>query len=198
MRIEQVLLNLVSNAIKFTEKGEVAVKVEKVKLEEKKVTLKFSVKDTGIGLTEEEMKRLFHKFEQADTSITRTFGGKGLGLAISKKLIEMMNGNIWVESKKDVGSIFPFVLELDIWKEKDRKRPSSQMLHGLKVLIVTHEKITLYDAESLECLDKLKEMLKGQDYDMDLRELENYIGSYDFDRALGVLEKFTQKLGVNI
>ncbi len=198
MRIEQVLLNLVSNAIKFTEKGEVAVKVEKVKLEEKKVTLKFSVKDTGIGLTEEEMKRLFHKFEQADTSITRTFGGKGLGLAISKKLIEMMNGNIWVESKKDVGSIFPFVLELDIWKEKDRKRPSSQMLHGLKVLIVTHEKITLYDAESLECLDKLKEMLKGHDYDMDLRELENYIGSYDFDRALGVLEKFTQKLGVNI
>ena len=142
VRIEQVLLNLVNNAIKFTKKGEVALKVEKVKQEGKRVTLRFSVTDTGIGLTNEEMKKLFQKFDQVDTSITRKYGGTGLGLTISKKLVDMMNGKIWVESVKGVGSTFFFTVELDIWEKKGKDKLTPKMLQGLKVLIVSHEELT--------------------------------------------------------
>ena len=108
LRLGQVLLNLGNNAVKFTEKGEIVVGVRPLDENENYLTLHFWVKDTGIGMSENEQKNLFQKFSQGDTSTTRKYGGTGLGLAISKKYIEMMGGEIWVESELGKGSTFHF------------------------------------------------------------------------------------------
>ena len=108
LRLGQVLLNLGNNAVKFTPKGEVVIAARVAEENEKEATLHFTVRDTGIGMTKEQIEKLFQQFSQADTSITRKYGGSGLGLAISKKLTEMMGGRIWVESRPDVGSTFHF------------------------------------------------------------------------------------------
>lgn len=113
VQITQLLLNIVNNAIKFTHKGYIKINIEAKTTEDNKILLQFSVKDTGIGLTEEETQNLFVAFAQADTSTTREYEGTGLGLYISKKLIEMMNGKIWVKSKKNQGSTFFFNIEVD-------------------------------------------------------------------------------------
>lgn len=109
-RLRQVILNLVGNAIKFTEEGEVVLKVRAEEIDEGKANLKFSVRDTGIGLTEEAQQRLFKAFEQADVSTTRRFGGTGLGLAISRQIVELWGGQIGVESAPDEGADFWFEL----------------------------------------------------------------------------------------
>ncbi len=111
LRLGQILTNLANNAIKFTEKGEVVILTELYGGENGVVTLKFSIKDTGIGMTEDQMAMLFEPFRQADTSTTREYGGTGLGLTICKKLVEMMNGKIWVESKPGIGSTFFFTAD---------------------------------------------------------------------------------------
>ncbi len=128
LRIEQILVNLVNNSIKFTEQGEVIVKV-RVKSERKNsVVLLFSVSDTGIGLKEEQKEYLFKGFTQADVSISRRFGGTGLGLAICKRLTELMGGEIWVESEYGVGSTFLFTL--DLGKQKTQKK--EQMINAFE------------------------------------------------------------------
>jgi signal transduction histidine kinase/ActR/RegA family two-component response regulator len=109
LRIRQVLLNLVSNAVKFTDHGQVDVAVQN-----EDSGLRFSVRDTGIGMGPQELAQLFQSFTQVDGSATRRFGGTGLGLAISKKLVEGMGGSIGVESRKDVGTTFWFVLPLEV------------------------------------------------------------------------------------
>ena len=106
LRIQQVLTNLLNNAIKFTEKGKVDILVTLLKNEYHNYTIKFEIKDTGIGLTKDELKKLFASFSQADTSTTRNFGGTGLGLVISKNLVEKMSGEIGVESSYKKGSNF--------------------------------------------------------------------------------------------
>ena len=108
LRIGQVILNIVSNAVKFTHEGEISISVEVAKRSHKKVMLQFSVKDTGIGMTKEQQEKLFDVYSQADTSTTRKYGGTGLGLSICKNLSEKMGGRIWVQSEKDVGSQFFF------------------------------------------------------------------------------------------
>jgi two-component system sensor histidine kinase/response regulator len=108
LRLGQVLINLSNNAVKFTESGEVVISVERIEESETEVTLKFTVRDTGIGLTEKQIGKLFQSFSQADSSTTRKYGGTGLGLTISKKLTEMMRGEIWVESVSGEGSSFIF------------------------------------------------------------------------------------------
>lgn len=113
-RIRQVLNNLISNAIKFTQDGGISVDVKKVLAENNEVTLQFSVMDTGIGISEENLSALFKSFSQIETSFTKKFGGTGLGLAISKNLVEMMGGDIYVESTKDVGSNFYFILKFQV------------------------------------------------------------------------------------
>lgn len=112
-KLEQVLNNLISNAVKFTTSGSVKVTVSKRELTEKSVRIEFSVSDTGIGIAEDEMDKLFKSFSQVDGSITRKYGGTGLGLVISKKLVEMMGGTIGVESEKGKGSKFFFTVEFD-------------------------------------------------------------------------------------
>ncbi|HIJ82794.1 MAG: signal transduction histidine kinase [Magnetococcales bacterium] len=107
-RLEQVLTNLVGNAIKFTEKGEVCITTEMLEETQDNILLQFSVQDTGIGMTSEQEDKLFQEFHQGDTSITRRFGGTGLGLTISKRLVEMMGGRIRVETKLGSGSRFLF------------------------------------------------------------------------------------------
>jgi|GEM_PF-2241739 len=107
-RLSQVLVNLVGNAIKFTEEGEVVVNVAKESEDADEVCLHFSVTDTGIGIAPDKQRTIFNTFTQADSSTTRRFGGTGLGLAISSSLVEMMRGKIWVESEQDKGSTFHF------------------------------------------------------------------------------------------
>jgi signal transduction histidine kinase len=109
-KIQQVLLNLLHNSIKFTEKGSITLEIDLEKIEHSTLFIKLTVGDTGIGLSSEEINKLFKPFSQADSSIHRKFGGTGLGLSIIKKLLDMMNGSIHVESVVGVGSKFIFRL----------------------------------------------------------------------------------------
>lgn len=111
-RIRQIITNLIGNAIKFTLKGEISIHISFIKKEKEHITLKIKVKDTGIGLPKDYQSQLFDSFTQADASTTRKYGGTGLGLTISKQLVEMMGGNIGVESKEGKGSTFWFTLVL--------------------------------------------------------------------------------------
>jgi len=134
LRLGQVLINLVGNALKFTHQGEVVVKIEVEQREGDQVLLHFRVSDTGIGMTPEQMTRLFQSFSQADSSTTRHYGGTGLGLAISKNLVELMQGTIDVVSTPNEGSTFFFSLPFPIAKEAEPR--SVHDLRGLTVLIV--------------------------------------------------------------
>jgi signal transduction histidine kinase/CheY-like chemotaxis protein len=136
LRLGQVLANLVSNAIKFTEQGEISVRVEEVAREDDLVTLRFSVTDTGIGLTDKEMGYLFQPFSQADSTTTRLFGGTGLGLVISKQLVELMNGEISVTSTKGRGSCFSFTCQFGLDAPLLLENQLCQSLQGIRVLIV--------------------------------------------------------------
>ena len=118
LRLEQVLVNLVGNAVKFTERGEIELSVELASRTDRRARLRFMVRDTGIGLTPEEQSRLFAPFVQADPFSTRRRGGTGLGLAISKQLVEKMGGRIAVESQAGVGSVFLFTAELGLGTER--------------------------------------------------------------------------------
>lgn len=108
IRLKQILNNLVSNAVKFTEEGEITVDIQLKKNTENNIELLFKVEDTGIGISEEVIEKIFDSFTQGDNSTTRIYGGTGLGLSISKKLVELMGGTIWVESEQDKGSKFYF------------------------------------------------------------------------------------------
>lgn len=137
LKLGQVLINLTNNAIKFTEKGEVILKVNCDKVENGKVKLYFAVDDTGIGMTQEQQSKLFKAFTQADISTTREYGGTGLGLTISKSIIEMIGGVIEVTSEYGKGSSFHFTITLDIGTEKKlAKDIIPECIKDLKVLIV--------------------------------------------------------------
>ncbi|WP_246615408.1 PAS domain-containing hybrid sensor histidine kinase/response regulator [Clostridium thailandense] len=112
LRLTQVLVNLINNAVKFTEKGRITFKVKKLSQTNENIYLQFSLEDTGIGIKDEFRNDIFKKFVQQDMSYTKKYYGTGLGLAISKELVKMMNGKIWFESKCDNGSIFYFTVEL--------------------------------------------------------------------------------------
>ena len=137
LRLEQILVNLTNNAIKFTPEGEVVVRISEVQSLEDKVQLQFSVSDTGIGLTKAQQQKLFKPFSQADGSTTREYGGTGLGLSISKQLVEMMDGEIWAESKEGEGSTFAFNAWFEIQKEKAHEDIyACKELNELRVLLI--------------------------------------------------------------
>ncbi|MEW7847478.1 response regulator [Massilia aurea] len=114
LRLGQILINLTGNAVKFTERGEIVVAVEAQHSEDGKILLAFSVSDTGIGMTPEQLSRLFVSFSQADSSTTRKYGGTGLGLSISRQLVELMGGEISARSTPGVGSSFTFTVQLGV------------------------------------------------------------------------------------
>ena len=135
LRLGQILINFCNNAVKFTESGEVVVKARVEQKDENGQLVCFSVSDTGIGLTEEQMGRLFQAFEQADTSTTRQHGGTGLGLAISKRLAQLMGGDVGVKSEPGKGSTFWFTAQLGNGAGTSRRTPKPD-LRGRRILII--------------------------------------------------------------
>ncbi|MGC2670954.1 MAG: response regulator, partial [Candidatus Acidiferrum sp.] len=138
-RLRQIVVNLVGNAIKFTDKGEIAVKIEVESKEGLDYVCRFTVADTGIGIPEDKRKSVFEPFSQADSSTTRKYGGTGLGLTISTRLVQMMGGKIWVESELGGGSQFHFTARLGAADAKEIKMgmvAPPELLRGVKVLVV--------------------------------------------------------------
>jgi len=155
LRLGQVLINLTGNAVKFTEHGEIVVAVEAVKTVAGRVTLAFSVSDTGIGMTEEAIGRLFQSFSQADSSTTRKYGGTGLGLSISRQLVELMGGDIAVRSAPRKGSRFTFSVPLGIADGQTAAAASTvrqALLQDVRALVVD---------DSASARGALSEMLAG-------------------------------------
>jgi CheY-like chemotaxis protein len=137
-RLRQILINLTGNAIKFTERGEVVIRVERFSNSAEEVELHFSVEDTGIGIPVNKQQSVFSAFSQADSSLTRTFGGTGLGLTISSQLAELMGGRIWLESEEGAGSTFHFTVRLGIGASspKEELPGKDTMVQRQSVLVV--------------------------------------------------------------
>ena len=135
LRLGQILTNLVNNAVKFTERGEIRLRAELLEQTGERVKLRFSVTDTGAGMTPEQAARLFQPFTQADMSTTRKHGGTGLGLTICKRLVELMGGQIWLESEPGVGSTFFFTAWLGLGTEAPRGRFYPSELQHLTMLV---------------------------------------------------------------
>ncbi len=136
VRLGQLLINLVNNAIKFTDRGSVIIEVEKISEANNHAKYQFSISDTGIGMDEQQQKEIFHSFSQADSSITRKFGGTGLGLAISKQLAEVMGGDITVSSKRGEGSVFQFQVQLEISADVVSQQKVKYLAHNYRVMLV--------------------------------------------------------------
>ena len=195
-RVRQILVNLVGNALKFTERGEVVITVEKglenapgvLPIAESRLPLplQFAVRDTGIGIPPDRLGRLFQSFSQVDASTTRKYGGTGLGLAISKHLCEMMGGRIWVESEVGKGSTFTFTIQVH---QADEAQPDSlateqPLLAGRRVLVVddnaTNRQILLLQTRSWGIQstvlssgkEALEELQKGQPYDLAILDMQ--------------------------
>jgi two-component system sensor histidine kinase/response regulator len=136
LRLGQILTNLVNNAIKFTEQGEIRLSAQVLEQTGEKCKLKFSVRDTGLGMTPEQSVRLFQPFTQADMSTTRKYGGTGLGLTISRRLCELMGGQIWVDSEPGKGSTFSFTVWAGIGEAKGSGRVIPERLQEISALVV--------------------------------------------------------------
>jgi signal transduction histidine kinase/DNA-binding response OmpR family regulator len=205
-RLRQVLTNLTNNAIKFTERGEVRIRVSTESETDTHATLRFEITDTGMGINEEALQNLFQPFTQADSSMTRKYGGTGLGLAICKQLVHLMNGEIGAESELGVGSKFwftaVFTKQFDIVEANPLQSP---LLSG-KRLLIWHENdavariLSLYAQQqsmivervmdNLEALGKLKEAAKlGQPFDFILFEMEKHsVEKLSFIRSMNANE----------
>jgi PAS domain S-box-containing protein len=136
LRLGQILTNLVNNSVKFTERGEICVNTEMLQHTGEKCQLKFSVRDTGIGMTEEQAARLFQPFTQADMSTTRKYGGTGLGLTVCRRLVELMGGQIWLDSEPGVGTTFLFTAWFGIGQQKGSGKIVPERLATVRALIV--------------------------------------------------------------
>jgi two-component system sensor histidine kinase/response regulator len=135
-RLRQVLINLVGNAIKFTEQGDVVLRVERDPESADPGALRFEVSDTGIGIPEDKLGIVFDAFAQADSSTTRKYGGTGLGLAISQRLVELMGGRIWVESKAGSGSTFRFTSRFGTQLKAPKPAPEPAEVRGVRTLVI--------------------------------------------------------------
>ena len=193
-RLRQILINLIGNAIKFTEKGEIRISLDEISHSEHHVVLQFQISDTGIGMSAEQQSQLFQAFGQGDSSVTRNYGGTGLGLVISKQLIEQMGGCIQVSSQENIGSTFGFTVTLGLTdlasvrrselKRDGRVDPDHlQELAGARVLLVEDNEVNRLVA--IELLEKVNlrvdvaengaialEKLRGQHYDCVLMDVQ--------------------------
>jgi signal transduction histidine kinase/ActR/RegA family two-component response regulator len=188
VRLCQMLNNLVGNAIKFTDKGEVQIAYRLLHEKDNQQTIEFTVKDSGIGIAADKLDTIFESFSQADRTISTNYGGTGLGLTITKKLIELQGGSIKVDSKINKGTTFTFVLtfqKVNVWQYKEQKKIRNQChlnLDGLKVLVAEDNKINATILNKF--LDKwnvkmdhavngsqVLEKLKVQEYDLILMDL---------------------------
>ena len=193
LRVTQILLNLISNAIKFTHEGKVELQIEQIVNDK----FRFSVSDTGIGISEKQSKKLFSSFTQADTSITRQFGGTGLGLAICKELIELMHGKIWIESKIGVGSkfIFEIILEQSDKIIEDKKDILTNYISKTDTISVNKKDVSNKIIDQL--FDDLKIAVKKRRPNLCtpiIDELENYkLNELDqelFDKIHFLIKKY--------
>jgi signal transduction histidine kinase/FixJ family two-component response regulator len=148
-RIRQIMVNLIGNAIKFTERGEVSLNVAVETRSDEGLLLRFSVHDTGIGIRASDQARIFDAFIQADGSFTRRFGGTGLGLAISTQLAALMGGRIWLESEIGKGSTFSFTTRLGLWSSGCEENQTDSRLRGLRVLAVDCNRTNLGNLEAM-------------------------------------------------
>ncbi|MHA8061905.1 PAS domain-containing protein [Aquirufa beregesia] len=187
-RLNQVLINLAGNAIKFTEEGEVSISVKKVHETETKISLRFSVKDTGIGISEEKIQTIFDRFIQAEASTTRKFGGSGLGLNIAKQLVELQGGKIELKSQLGRGSEFYFVLEFTkanqlIEKQQKKESTGLSLDHTITILMCEDNEMNQRLAKTvianfgfqLDIANNGKEgieLLKQKEYDLVLMDLQ--------------------------
>jgi len=185
LRLGQILINLTSNAIKFTAQGNIVIKTEVIKLEAEQVTLRFSVQDSGIGISQEGISKLFEAFTQADTSTTRQFGGTGLGLTICKRLTEMMGGKIWAESQPSKGSTFSFTALFGCQVNTPKiTYQTPEKLYGIRILIVDDNTISLeimQDELSALCFEDLSLVSSGA---AALTELERVAKTHPYDLVL--------------
>ena len=153
-RVQQILLNLISNAIKFTEQGGVSLNISARPMADRLQEVTFSVSDTGIGISEEALVQLFKPFTQVNTTALRKYGGTGLGLSICKKLVELMDGEIWAESNEEAGSVFSFVLPLQIESVGSNELggingDSAYPFKALKILLAEDNKINQFIADRM-------------------------------------------------
>jgi len=185
VRIRQVVTNLLSNAAKFTEKGEVCLRILKQDENEETVTVRFEVSDTGIGMTEDARRRIFDRFTQADDSITRKYGGTGLGTAIAKDLVELMGGSIGVESKLMKGSTFWFTLPLG-------KQPEHAAEESLAVP-VSRTRVVLISADNAVA-DTVNGFLISREF-RNIRRVHNTGQAYDYINRV-VRDRSTCHIGI--
>lgn len=192
-RLRQVLANLLSNAVKFTDRGAVDVSVVGNPVENSRFEIQFTIKDTGIGIPEDKLGRLFQSFSQVDSSMTRKYGGTGLGLAISKRLVEMMGGRVWVESEAGVGSAFHFSIlaqsaslkqtHIETSLEKPQDRDSIILRKPLRILLAednaVNQKVALqmlkrlgYGADVAANGLEVLQALERQPYDVVLMDIQ--------------------------
>lgn len=173
-RITQVLTNLIGNALKFTERGQIEVNATLMDAHDKGLVLKFSVKDSGIGISKEQQERLFSAFSQVDASNTRKYGGTGLGLTISKQLVALMGGDMNIESQEGLGSEFSFTIALQ--QTPSKRHPSSDTLTNKEFLIVEDQQtiretigtlLRSYDAKASLCCDAMSalDLLRTKSFD---------------------------------
>ncbi|MFO7848955.1 MAG: PAS domain S-box protein [Spirochaetia bacterium] len=181
LRIGQVLTNLLSNAVKFTHKGSVKLFIRRLEKSDKTARVQFEIKDTGIGMSEEQIQRLFTPFTQADTTTTRKYGGSGLGLVISSRIIEAMGGSLEVDSVPDKGTVFRFELELSL-SEEEPVSDSWETLEKRKILVVDdHEDARIILEEMLEsCNMQVELACDGEEGIEKVLNAEKSGGPFDF------------------
>jgi two-component system, NarL family, sensor histidine kinase BarA len=206
VRISQILTNLTNNAIKFTQQGNIQIRVMLEDETPQSVRLKINVTDTGIGLSKEKQKILFQAFTQADTTTTRRFGGTGLGLVISKKLVESMNGRIGLDSEENIGSTFWFTLELD--KDPDEKKSKEIGFPGRRIILHDYNKTsqqalkntlsnwntTVETCNDLATLIELAQLNKQHKKDVHLIMIGGY-QSYEYKTEFSQINTLSKELG---
>jgi two-component system sensor histidine kinase/response regulator len=178
LRIGQVLINILGNAVKFTKEGEIDLHISPLYKEDQKLMLEFKITDTGIGMTSDQLSKLFRSFKQADDSTSRIYGGTGLGLSISKQLVELMGGGIRVESQYGKGSVFAFSVEFSLNDAENKRhyRLPSKALMGKRALIIDT------NTKSISALSKMLEYFHYEVQTMPiLEEAEQLINEEPFD-----------------